>query len=631
MNNNLKEKMELIEDPEQLYTDLPEEEPVTSDRFFIIESHYDDPEIRIDYFMKHITKTTVNTDKKSGKQYETTNLILKAIPIDLVVFNDNIKNSGRSYSCTWEFEDGYKLELTGDITFHTNSLLKTGAVLRKSNLQDIISTVFSKLSYTKARGTQVFNTPKEKGFYYDFEKEEIITVDHTIITPTYEQKLEALELLEEYSLYFGKWVYNKETGAYIETEEGITPTFVRDATRLAVFLRWCLNAPFHYVRKQLGMTNDNYIFLSGESGVGKTYGYVKAGLYITGVEDIDKLITSGASNSKAQISKNLAKSTFPVFIDEGDKIFNEDHLTSMLKHSVQSLTSRELTDMETQELKKERALAPLGFSANNVFKDTEKGALTNRVIVLPFYSEDIPHPRQKEEFRKTFNIDYKPQDRRRKLKYIGYAFQEYIISNPTVYINTNPDNVVKEFLINLCKEVDYVAPLEWVTNDIKTKTSEEERLERNENLKEIIKSLLIKELKVTPVKYNEEGYATTTLLEDPIDWKEKLILLAEYNKISWFKTTKRKKHIILTSGILRAIKKEDPTININNMEELTDILINCGYSYLSPDRYSYSVEGKVKQAKNSLKVNVEDLSNLFELEEDPKEEVDPEEETPETD
>lgn len=602
-----------------IYEDYPETAENT-DKIYTIDNAYSDYKIIVDYEHKSIAKRTLKKDRKNNVTKEDT-LIITAVPTNLVVYNDVICHTGRQYSCIWSFDDGTEQEITGDILLHNKTLLKGAGVWNKTQLQNTISAVFGDLSRTKAHGTIIKNTPQQKGFYYDKDKEEIIVVDHQIHRPTPEQLLEALQLLDVYSSYFGYFHFNPEGEAgvdYIPKKEGWTsdiPVFKSDPTRLAVFLRWCLNAPFHYVRKQFGMTNEQYIFLSGESGVGKTYGYLQAGLFMLGIEEPKEYIVSGGSNSKAQISKNLAKTTFPVIIDEGDRIFNEDHLTSLLKHSTQGLYSREVTDTDTNKLMKEPALAPLGFSANNVFDDTEKGGLSNRVVILPFTLKDIPTKERKKLFTEEFNTDYSPEDKRRVLKWIGYEFQYRILENPKTYIHSKPDKVVKQFFEDICHELHFLVPLEWINNDFEGRTAEDDLQERHETLKDILKTILNRHMEHTLIKEDQESYTQTKLTEDDnLTWNERILILAESQKVSWLHTTKSRDRLIITNGVIRAIKKEDKNINLNTLVEFRDLLQNGKYSLYDVKRYTANENGTKKQMYNSLRLDVEVISDLYEVE-----------------
>lgn len=608
----------LVNDEDQQFTEL--EETSGNEGKYIISNSYNDFKIIVDYEHKNIAKRLSKVNSKGEIIHEDT-LIITAIPEGLEVYNDTICNTGRQYKCKWSFEDGTAIEVTGDIKLHYNTLISGAGVWNKNQLQNTISAVFGDLTRTLAHGTVVKNTPLQKGFYYDKENEEIIVVDHEIIRPTKEQLLEALILLDQYSSSFGYGYYNPDEPRGVgwtpnpDNPEEKMQIFKSDPTRLAVFLRWCLNAPFHFVRKQYGMTNDQYIFLTGESGVGKTYGYFMAGLFMLGVEEPKEFILSGGSNSKAQISKSMAKTTFPVLIDEADRVIGKEDITSLLKHSVQGINSRVVTDNDTKELVKEKALAQLGFSANNLFKDTEKGALTNRIVILPFYSKDVPTAEAKKRFENEFKTYYTPEDKRHILKWIGYEFQARVVEDPKIYIHTHPDQVVKQFFEDICYEVGYLQPLDWINNDIDKRTAEDERLERHETLKDIIINLLNKGMKFITYKTDPESYIERPLIETTITPEEKLLALAESCKVSWLRTNKRRDVFIINNGIIRAINSEDKDININTLEEFRDVLITSKYGLYDVKRYAVNEEGKTKQKNNSLKIDIEVFSDLYKVEE----------------
>lgn len=614
-----------VNDKEQTFSDFidTDKEDRENNNIYTISDKYSNYYITVDYTDKSISKGTIKEQKRTKNTIVNDELIITAVPSELKVYNDLICKTGKTYECKWLFKDGTDINITGDIQTHVKTLNKGGGVWNKSQLANTISAVFSDLTRTKEHDTIVYNTPNKKGFYYDQNHDKIITVKHEIQRPSKDQLTKALDILDNYASHFGYYVYNPdgekgkdyiETSYHFSKEENNVKTsiFKVDSTRLAVFLRWCLNAPFHFVRKQYGRTDDKYIFLSGESGAGKTYGYTIAGLFMLGVENPKEYLVSGGSNSKAQISKNLGKGTFPVFIDEGDRIFNQENLTSMLKHSVQGLNSREVTDMEVNELTTEKALAPLGFTANNIFQDTEKGGLSNRVIILPFYIRDIPSPENRKKFIKEFNTNYTPHDKRQSFKWIGYEFQARIIENPDIYKYHDADTVVKEFFKDICVECERREILDWINNDMKIKNGEDDIKERHDELAYTMKAILNKAMTYTLIKHDESSMNQTKLIDDSsMTWKEKLIALAESQKIAWLGTNKSRSYFIITKGVLNELKKENKNITISNLEELRDILICAKYTRYDIGRYKINKQGKRKDTYHSLKVDVEVLSDLY--------------------
>lgn len=617
LSNDEKENTTLLEDTNNHIYDY--RETCDNENIHIIQDKYSDYKIIVDYENKTISKRAY---KKQGRKEDkniivTDELIITAVPIDLTIYNDTICNTGTTYECTWQFQDGTSTEISGDIILHKKILDKKAGVWNRNLLQNTISTVFGDLTKTKAHNTIIKHAPNKRGFYYDKNHDKIIVVDHEIKRPTKKQLYEAIKLLDIYGCYFGYGYYSKKGYVVDEKTGNKKDTFTIDNTRLAVSIRWGLNAPFHYVRKQMGNTDEKYLLFDGESRVGKTTGYEYTIIYLMGIDDPKTYLASGGSNSKAQISKNLAKGTFPIFIDEGDGIFNKPNLTSMLKFSVQNLTSREVTDMDTNELAQSQAFANLCFTSNSSFIDTEKGGLTNRIIELKFYSRDIPTPEAKKRFQETFKTQYLPDDKRRILKYIGYEFQARILEDPEIYKHTNPDQVVKEFFTDICYETGYVTLLDWINKDIPQKTGEDNLKERHEDLKDLLKRILNNYMKHTIIKEREESYGQQTIQEAiGLDIKDKIIYLAESRRISWLNIINNHKQLLIGKGVLLDLKREDPTCNINNLEDFQDILISAKYNRYDIRKYTVTIadengNSKKKQLYNNLKVDIDTIVGLY--------------------
>jgi hypothetical protein len=123
-------------------------------------------------------------------------------------------------------------------------------------------------------------------------------------------------------------------------------------------------------------------------------------------------------------------------------------------------------------------------------------------------------------------------------------------------------------------------------------------------------------MQYTLIKDDEMSLTQKPLLEDTnSSWKTRILYLAESQKVSWLKTTKRQDRLIITSGVVHAIHKENPKININTLEEFRDILQHGRYGIYDVGRYQANVNGKRTDIYNSLRVDVEVISDLYEVEE----------------
>ncbi len=192
----------------------------------------------------------------------------------------------------------------------------------------------------------------------------------------------------------------------------------KDDPKAVTVVKWCLLAPFFFVRKQMELNPWKWIFLLGTSGTGKSTLLQLAG-YFYGINIGLMEISAGAIGTEARLGKKLSQWTFPFIVNEAKAIFTgNESLRELLKNAWDRITFR--GKYKEGVFIEELSLAPLAFTSNEHIEFSQ--AEYRRIDVFQFSWKN----RIKEEQRKEFE---KWKKNLRILNYIGRAVFEIIRSN----------------------------------------------------------------------------------------------------------------------------------------------------------------------------------------------------------
>lgn len=224
--------------------------------------------------------------------------------------------------------------------------------------------------------------------------------------PTKEQLAESLELLNEFGGQYSSF-----------------------SPKLGYICHWILMAPFSFVIKQKGLgTKMNNLLLYGTTRTGKSTISKLSGFFWN--LDINLQIYSGSIvHSVYQYGVAISRSTYPIIVDEGEILFKNPDLASMLKTATHSLKARAKYNNYLQRQEEINALSPAIITSN--YSKPNDGALGARIDLLEYTAENV----RSKEARDAFNQRFKPEKYDGPLKvlrFIGDYVAAKIIEDPGI-------------------------------------------------------------------------------------------------------------------------------------------------------------------------------------------------------
>ena len=181
------------------------------------------------------------------------------------------------------------------------------------------------------------------------------------------------------------------------------------APQVGYTVHWGIMAPCSFVKKQKGTVSKiNYLFPYGTTQVGKsTAAYSICFIWD---RDLDEQVISGTHvHSTYQFAKAISQSTFPTIIDEGENLFEDKKLLSMLKTTPHSTSARARFNNYLQRDEEVMALSPCIITSNH--NKPNDGAVGARLDLIKFISSET---RSTEE-KKAFDDKFKPKDSKRTI------------------------------------------------------------------------------------------------------------------------------------------------------------------------------------------------------------------------
>lgn len=224
--------------------------------------------------------------------------------------------------------------------------------------------------------------------------------------PSKEQLAEALTLLNEFGRHYGDF-----------------------GPKLGYICHWNIIAPFSYVLKQKGVGNKiNNLLLYGTTRTGKST-IAKLSGYIWNL-DLDSQTYSGSMvHSVYQYGVAISKSTYPIIVDEGEILYDDFNLASMLKTATHSLKARARYNNFLQKQEEVNALSPAIITSN--YSKPNDGALGARIDLLEYTAKDV----RGKEARDKFNQKFEPEKTNGPLKvlrFIGDYVAAKVIEDPGI-------------------------------------------------------------------------------------------------------------------------------------------------------------------------------------------------------
>lgn len=315
----------------------------------------------------------------------------------------------RELSPLYEFhlilDEGGKVMLPPQTFTETIGQLKeiAGAVARSNKIVDTMNNAVTLANKIGKLITK--KDPPYPGFFY-IDKEILSTVKYE--DPSVTEMKEALEEIHQFSDHFQEF---KE--------------------QLNFILHWMVMAPFSFFKKQRGDSDKlGTLYMYGSSRAGKTI-IAMLSCHIW-KRDIDKsIVGAGMLHSEASFGKNVSESTFPVILDEGERIFSKKNegLLATFKNSVFYTNVRGRYNPSSGRYEQIPALAPMIMTSNA--SHPTNAALGARLNTLEFMMDKN---RTKDEIRE-FNNKFDPENPKgplNKLQHIGAFTATYIEANKDI-------------------------------------------------------------------------------------------------------------------------------------------------------------------------------------------------------
>lgn len=378
------------------------------------------------------------------------------------------------FSFTIKTMDGTKRKIKPASLDEIVGELKTlGLFVQTNRAMDVLNNAINAL---KNNGLYKKEDKSPYPGFYILDGKFVSTKFHEL--PNKEQMAKALSIFNDFGKHYGDF-----------------------APKLGYIAHWMLMAPFSFSIKQNGYgTKLNNLFLYGTTRTGKST-IAKLACFIW-ERNIDQQVISGSHvHSPYQYGRAISQSSYPMIIDEGEKLFNSTELSSLIKTATHVTSAR---SRYNSHLSREEEIMALSLSIiTSNFNKPNDGALSARMDVLNYTSGDIRSKEKRTEFQKKFQPDVQ-NGPLKILRYIG----NYVASQ----ITTDPSLLEEDWLKvskTMWKEMYAHAGIEmpdWMIN-ISTPESVEEGFEDEKAYYESnIKALILRNSKASEYDSKKEVY-----------------------------------------------------------------------------------------------------------------------------
>ncbi|MFA0834562.1 MAG: hypothetical protein ACC609_11210 [Methanobacterium formicicum] len=268
--------------------------------------------------------------------------------------------------------------------------------------------------------------------------------------------------------------------------------------KLGYIAHWMIMAPFSYVMKQKGISNLlSHLFLYGTTRTGKTT-IATISCFLWNL-DCNKQLTSGSHvHSPYQYGRRISQSTFPIIVDEGEAVFDNPDLRSMLKTSTHSTSARSRYNSFLQREEEIPALS-LSIITSNYSKPND-GALGARLDVLKYTSTEL----RGEKERAMFDEKFQPKVQNgplQVLRFIGEFVASRVIEDPGL-LDGNWIETAKFLWQEMYELADLEMP-DWMKKIALPERVEESFEDEKEFYISNIKSLILRKAEPTRIPLSE--------------------------------------------------------------------------------------------------------------------------------
>jgi len=469
--------------------------------------------------------------------------VFRGAPRDIVVYRSPLEDRPK-YTLVWDTgEKATTVEIREPMDIEDILAMLSHITVNSRYAKDVLVALLNasiEKEYAKIK-YEIF----QKGFYWINNK--LIAVGVDVEKPSREEVKEALQLLEE----LRKWY---------------------DPVKLSTVIKWGIVATFSYARKQIGKELAiPDMALEGERNTGKTT-LAQIGCYYLWNREITRLSSSVSADNEYygdnvateyRYSVAVSQSTFPIVINECNKIFN-DFMINLIKGKVESTTVR--SRYEKGRIKSYLALASVIYTLNPSPRvNWEKYELVPKTIWRIEFTTAEVIPNEKSD---QFNREILPK--LKKLGAIGRFVASYMLENPELIKTPNWIDLADKLLEELYRYADMEFP-DWLKIIYMAKTIEENIEEKRIAIIQALRKNIIdyytKYISRLFVYTSNDQYHVLDPENIPLEAKIKIAL--EQQLLPYIIKVGENQYLI-TSKILS--EKDFENLQITSLRDLAEIL-----------------------------------------------------------
>ncbi len=369
------------------------------------------------YFLLDSEKREVRIINEAWSKVNNCNIVksdevfISGYPRIVELQQSPLNGSRIKYSAVFDTKDGeYPLKIgPGNINIILGELKESSIVLKSYNAEDHLTQLFYGLS-DEGLVNKKFSVDKP-GFFCidgkivsnDFECNEL---------PSKEDINGALDVLEDFSGYF------------IATD--INPIDQRD--KLATLIKLGLTLPFNYVKKQIGLSESIKPPMAyGKPGSGKTTLFLLPS-YLYGQDILDFEHAGSNVETSARFAELMGTSTFPIMVDECQKVFMDKGLVEMNKTGLRRLFVRNKLTKQGAKIEEPAYATFLYLSNFNPIENSLDGTV-RRYHILHFEENEM---KDDDDLQRDFDDKWKMREQTsplKKLFVLGQFAAHKIIKN----------------------------------------------------------------------------------------------------------------------------------------------------------------------------------------------------------
>lgn len=491
---------------------------------------------------------TVNEEhikEVNGRDYSTSDTIIKAYPEDLIVYDNPIAQETRQFQCNWKSTVSNRILKTGPASASeiADEMSASGYIINERRGKDTVKIVFNTLiENSLATMKSEVETP---GFYYNDTDGQIKIIKYELPNEIEKEDLiQGIETLEEFAGWF-------------ETQIDV----------LATVFKWGLISPFIFAIKQIGGWV-RWMYLYGNGGTGKTT-LGEMVLYLWGEPDNESNNIGGSNfDTEARIGNRLKQFTFPLLVNEPGGLFERKGPSELIKTAIEQITSR--GKYMGKHYKTIPALAPVCFTANQKFPDDD--AFDRRLWGCLFTRGERKSDEEKARFNETFQINNKKQCRLHDLKAIAQYISVEILSDPGL-LEKDWQETINMLLVRMYVDVNKKPP-EWLLKWSKIETIEDlDELHREririflqEKINDAFGRLQLLDEDMHPVR---DAFENSVDVKGTDDFKSRVWAVLNNRRIPWLFLNKND-DVIITAGFIDEMKGK--TCVKDSLQGIADLL-----------------------------------------------------------